>query len=105
MTRRLVGGPGWVIARGVSVGLAWVAVMLVSLATRARGQATAASATLDSAIVAAEAEEPLPPYDQKLITLNDFNWENYTLHLGYNAMYDLVGYSQDPGSVDQWGDL
>ena len=105
MTRRLVGGPGWVIARGVSVGLAWVAVMLVSLATRARGQATAASATLDSAIVAAEAEEPLPPYDQKLITFNDFNWENYTLHFGYNAMYDLVGYNQDAGSTDQWGDL
>src|SRR5262245_22802684 len=105
MTKPLAGGPGWVVARGVSVGLAWVALMLASPATGAQEQASAATVTLDSTIEAAEADAPLPPYDQKLINFNDYNGEDYTLHFGYNAMYDVIGYNQDSGSVAQWGDL
>jgi len=72
---------------------------------QAQEQVSAASATIDSTVEAAEADAPRPPYDQKLIHWNDFKGESYTLHFGYNAMYDVVGYNQDAGSVDQWGDL
>jgi len=88
----------------VNVGLALVALMLAS-PTRAQEQAPAAGATIDNTIQAAEADTPLPPYDQKLIKWNDYNRENYTLHFGINAMYDVVGIDQDGSSVDQWGDL
>jgi phosphate-selective porin OprO and OprP len=86
-------------------GLALVALMLAPHAARAQEQTSAAGATVDSTIEAAEAEEPRPPYDQKLITWNDFKGESYTLHFGLNAMYDVVGMNQDPGSIDQWGEL
>ena len=105
MVRHLAREPGWLIARGVSVALAWAALMLAAPAAHAQGQAPAAPATIDSSIIAGEAEEPRPVYDQKLINWNDYNSEDYTLHFGYNAMWDAVGYSQDDGSVDQWGTL
>lgn len=73
--------------------------MLLSSEARAQDRNT------DDSIEAAEAGTPLPPYDQKLIKWNDYNRENYTLHFGYNVMYDLIGYDQDDGSVAQWGDL
>ena len=59
----------------------------------------------DEEIEAAEADAPLPPYDQKLIKFNDYNGEDFTLHFGYNVMFDAIGVHQDDGSVDQWGDL
>jgi phosphate-selective porin OprO/OprP len=78
---------------------------MTPLAARAQEHALAAGATIDSTIVAAEADAPRPPYDQKLVNWNDYNGGSYTLHFGLNAMYDVVGYDQDAGSVDQWGDL
>jgi phosphate-selective porin OprO/OprP len=58
-------------------------------------------------IEAAEAaeDEPLPPQDQKLMHWSDYKGEHATFHFGYNAMYDFVGYNQDPGSIAQWGVL
>jgi phosphate-selective porin OprO and OprP len=103
--RPLWRGPGSAVARRISVGLALVVLTVAPPAARAEEQETPASATIDNSIEAAEAETPLPPYDQKLIKGNDFKSENYTLHLGLNAMYDAVGTDQDAGSVDQWGDL
>src|SRR5262249_13475755 len=63
------------------------------------------AATLDSTIEAAESEEPRPPADQKLMHWSDYVGEDFIFHFGYNAMYDVVGYNQDPSSVDQWGHL
>jgi phosphate-selective porin OprO/OprP len=97
--------PQWVLARSVGVGLTWVALALASLPARGQGMAPAAGATIDSTIEAAEADAPLPPYDQKLFNWNDYKGEDYTLHFGYNFMYDVIGYNQDAGSVAQWGDL
>jgi phosphate-selective porin OprO and OprP len=88
-----------------ALALAGLAGFMTPASVDAQTSNGAAPATLDSTIVAAEAEEPRPPYDQKLIHGNDYLGENYTLHFGYNAMYDAVGYSQDSGSVDQWGVL
>ena len=107
MTRHLVRGPGWAVARGVGLGLVWVALMLASPAARAQGQAPAAGATPDSEIEAAiEAEDgPFAPKDQKLMHWSDYVGENFTFHFGYNLMYDFVRYKQDPGSVAQSGDL
>src|SRR5262245_932173 len=105
MRTSLAREPRWAVGRTVSVGLAWVALMLASPAARAQEQVPAAAATLDSTIEAAEAQEPNPPKDQKLMHWSDYVSEGFVFHFGYNAMYDLVGYSQDPGSVDQWGDL
>jgi phosphate-selective porin OprO/OprP len=62
-------------------------------------------ASIDNTVEAAESDAPLPPYDQKLILWNDYKGQDYTLHFGYNFMYDVVGYNQDAGSVAQWGDL
>ena len=67
--------------------------------------ARAQDQTTDEAIeqaVAAE-DEPIPPSDQKLMHWSDYKGEHATFHFGYNAMYDFVGYNQDPGSVAQWG--
>jgi len=79
--------------------------MLASPPARAQEQVPAAAATLDSTVEAAEAQEPHPPKDQKLMHWSDYVGEDFTFHFGYNAMYDVVAYSQDPGSVAQWGDL
>src|SRR6185369_6670371 len=46
---------------------------------QAQEQAFAAGATIDSTVEAAEADAPRPPYDQKLITWNDYKGESYTL--------------------------
>src|SRR5262249_51402486 len=96
MMRHLLCGPGWVAARGVGIGLAWVALMLASPAAQAQEQAPAVAATLDSTIEAAESEEPRPPADQKLMHWSDYVGEDFIFHFGYNAMYDVVGYNQDP---------
>ena len=61
--------------------------------------------TIDNSIEAAESETPLPPKDQKLMHWSDYVSEDLLLHFGWNLMYDGVGYSQDSGSIDQWGDL
>ncbi|HTO92646.1 MAG TPA: porin [Candidatus Sulfotelmatobacter sp.] len=105
MTRHRVRGLRWLVPRGAGVGLAWVILMLASPPARAQELAPAAGATIDSSIEAAEAEEPVPPKDQKLMHWSDYISEDFLFHFGYNAMYDLVGYDQDPGSVDQWGEL
>jgi len=67
-TRHLERGPGWVIARGVGLGLVWLALMLASPVARAQGQSPATGATPDNANVAIEAaiaaeDAPLPPKD------------------------------------------
>src|ERR1041385_3202360 len=98
------------IRTGIGAGAPMLVLSLLPLLTgvaraQAQEQVSAASATIDSTIEAAEADAPRPPYDQKLIGWNDYKGESYTLHFGYNAMYDVVGYNQDAGSVDQWGDL
>jgi phosphate-selective porin OprO/OprP len=67
--------------------------------------ASAQDRTTDEEIEAAEADAPLPPYDQKLMHWNDYKGEDFTLHFGYNVMYDAIGLNQDDASVDQWGDL
>jgi phosphate-selective porin OprO/OprP len=80
--------------------------MLAPPAARAQEQAADATVTIDNSIEAAESETPIPPpYDQKLINWSDYKSENYPIHFGLNVMYDVVGTSQEPGSVDQWGDL
>jgi phosphate-selective porin OprO/OprP len=56
------------------------------------------------AAIAAE-DKPEPPKDQKLMHWSDYEGKNFTFHFGYNFMYDIVGYKQDSGSIDQWGDL
>jgi len=87
-----------------ALGLA--AIVSIALPGAARSQdAPPSGATIDSTIKGAEAQEPIPPQDQKLMHWNDYVGEDFTFHFGYNAMYDGVGYSQDAGSVDQWGDL
>ena len=98
-------------ARGVFLCLVWIALMPASPAAWAQGQAPAAGATLNDEIeegVAAE-DEPIPPknqqLDSKLMHWSDYAGEDFTFHFGYNFMYDLVGYKQDPGSVAQWGVL
>ena len=75
------------------------------VATLLSSEARAQDRNTDDAIKAAESSTPLPPYDQKLIKWNDFEGESYTLHFGYNFMYDTLGTDQDDGSVAQWGDL
>jgi phosphate-selective porin OprO/OprP len=105
VTRPVVREPGWALARGVGVGLALIVLTLASPTVRAQEQAPAATATIDTTIQAAEANTPLPPYDQKLIRWNDYNGKDFTFHFGMNAMYDAVGTNQDPNSVDQWGEL
>jgi phosphate-selective porin OprO and OprP len=85
--------------------IASAAIAMAPAAAWAEEQTPAAGATIDSTIEAAEADTPLPPYDQKLVKWNDFKSEDYTLHFGLNAMYDAVGTSQDPSSVDQWGNI
>jgi phosphate-selective porin OprO and OprP len=60
---------------------------------------------LDDSIEAAEADQPLPPEDQKLMHWSDYKGENFTFHFGYNVMYDVVGYDQDEDSVSQFGVL
>ena len=79
--------------------------MLAPPAALAQEQVPAAGATIDSTIHGAESEEPRPPEDQKLMHWSDYRGEDFTFHFGYNAMYDFVGIDQDPGSIDQWGDL
>jgi phosphate-selective porin OprO/OprP len=107
MTRQLVREPGWAVARGVRLGLAWVTLMLASSGAWAQGQAPAAGATADTEIEAAIAaeDEPRPPEDQKLMHWSDYTGENFTFHFGYNLMYDFVRYKQDSGSIGQWGVL
>ena len=43
---------------------------------QAQEQVSAASATIDSTIEAAESDAPRPPYDQKLINWNDYKGES-----------------------------
>jgi len=86
-------------------GIGALAPMLALVLSFVAQPCRAEQAGIDSTIEAAEASTPLPPYDQKLINWNDFKGESYTLHFGINAMYDAVRVNQDPGSVDQWGNL
>jgi phosphate-selective porin OprO and OprP len=69
--------------------------------------ARAQDRTTDDAIEAAVAAEdqPFPPEDQRLMHWSDFDGEHTTFHFGYNAMYDFVGYDQDPDSVAQFPGL
>ena len=69
--------------------------------------ARAQDRTTDDAIEAAVAAEdqPIPPEDQRLMHWSDFDGEHATFHFGYNAMYDFVGYDQNPDSVAQFPGL
>jgi len=99
--------------KSILTSIGALASMLLSLlpiltgvtGAQAQEQGPATSATIDSTIEAAEADAPLPPYDQKLMHWNDYKGEDFTFHFGYNFMYDVVGYDQDAGSVAQWGEL
>jgi phosphate-selective porin OprO/OprP len=87
------------------IWLAVIAVVLAAPVARAQDPPPAAGGTIDNSIEAAESETPLPPKDQKLMHWSDYVSEGFLFHFGYNAMYDGVGYDQDSGSIDQWGDL
>jgi len=103
--------------RGLAIGLTaapliwrWLAfgALLLVLTTGislAEEASSNPAPTIDDSIEAAESEEPRPPGDQKLIHWNDYVGEDFTLHFGLNAMYDVNGTSQDDGSDAQWGDL
>jgi phosphate-selective porin OprO/OprP len=90
--------PRWA---GIGALAPMLALVLSFIAHPCRAQ----QASIDSTIEVAEAETPLPPKDQKLMHWSDYAGESFIFHFGYNAMYDLVGYDQDAGSVDQWGEL
>jgi phosphate-selective porin OprO and OprP len=87
--------------RAAIAALAFAAFLLKPTPARAQ------QPTPDSieAIEAAEADEPLPPEDQKLMHWSDYRGEQATFHFGYNVMYDFVGYNQNPGSIAQFGVL
>jgi phosphate-selective porin OprO/OprP len=86
-------------------GIGALAPMLALLLSFIAHPCRAQQASIDTTIEVAEADTPLPPKDQKLMHWSDYVGEGFIFHFGYNAMYDLVGYDQDQGSLDQWGEL